>query len=272
MPALIFDCDGVLADTERYGHLPAFNATFADEGLDFAWTDSAYAEAVRIGGGKERMRSLLTDEFVGRHGLPTDPGEQDEMIRRWHRRKTDHYTAAVREGRMPARPGIVRIVTEAATAGWSLAVASTSAIESVRAVLEHAVGSDLAQRFGVYAGDMAPAKKPAPDIYQLALDDLAVPPWDAVVIEDSANGMRAALAAEIPCLVTVSAYTADEDFTGAALVTTCLGDEHEDCRVLANPHDLPVPGQPGRITLADLTAVIRGGQPGHAARDTSARK
>ena len=79
-------------------------------------------------------------------------------------------------GRLPARPGIARIVDEALEAGWTLAVASTSAEESVRAVLEHAVGAENAARFAVFAGDIVPAKKPDPAIYNLALERLGIAP------------------------------------------------------------------------------------------------
>ena len=63
--ALVLDCDGVLADTERYGHLVAFNETFAEFGLPVRWSVADYRDKLRIGGGKERMASLLTPEFVG---------------------------------------------------------------------------------------------------------------------------------------------------------------------------------------------------------------
>jgi HAD superfamily hydrolase (TIGR01509 family) len=220
--ALVFDCDGVLADTERDGHLPAFNATFAHVGLPVHWSEDDYATVLRIGGGKERIASLLTPEFVAEAGLPTDPAEQDALVRAWHREKTDRYTELIRSGAIPARPGIARITHEAHDAGWLLAVASTSAEESVRAVLEHAVGDEAAAWFRVFADDVVPHKKPAPDIYELAIRELGHP--DAVVVEDSSNGLRAALAAGLPTVVTVSSYTADEDFTGAALVVPSLAD------------------------------------------------
>ncbi len=202
MPALIFDCDGVLADTERDGHRPAFNETFAEVGLPVEWSEEEYGEKLKIGGGKERMASLLTDEFVRANGLPTDPDGQKEVLADWHRRKTARYKAMVLAGQLPARPGIARIVEEAAGAGWALAVASTSAEESVRAVLEHAVGTDNATRFAVFAGDIVPAKKPDPAIYTLALERLSLEPGDALVIEDSRNGLLAAVGAGLRCVVT----------------------------------------------------------------------
>ena len=253
MPALIFDCDGVLADTERDGHRPAFNETFAEAGLPVRWSEKEYGVKLRIGGGKERMASLLTDEFVRENGLPADAEGQKELLAGWHKRKTAIYKEMVRAGKLPGRPGIARIVDEALAAGWALAVASTSAEESVRAVLEHVVGTETATRFEVFAGDVVPAKKPDPAIYLLALERMGVAPGDAIVVEDSRNGLLAAVGAGLPCVVTVSGYTADEDMSEAVLVVSSLGDPGEPARVLAN-RSAARPGD--QVTLADLEACL----------------
>jgi HAD superfamily hydrolase (TIGR01509 family) len=251
VPALIFDCDGVLADTERDGHRPAFNETFAEVGLPVAWSESEYGEKLRIGGGKERMASLLTPEFVAANGLPSDPEGQKELLADWHRRKTARYKEMVRAGRLPARPGIARVVDEALAAGWELAVASTSAQESVVAVLEHAVGETNAARFSVFAGDVVPAKKPDPAIYLLALQRMGLQPGDAIVIEDSRNGLLAAVGAGLRCVVTLSSYTAEEDMSEAVLVVSSLGDPGTPAVVMANRGG----ADPGElVTLADLDA------------------
>jgi HAD superfamily hydrolase (TIGR01509 family) len=234
VPALIFDCDGVLADTERDGHRPAFNQAFADVGVPVCWSVEEYGDLLKIGGGKERMASLLTDEFVRSNGLPAHAEGQRELLADWHRRKTATYKAMVAAGRLPARPGIARIVHEARQAGWSLAVASTSAAESVLAVLAHAVGTDAAACFSVFAGDVVDAKKPDPSIYVLALERLGLAPADAIAIEDSRNGLLAAVGAGLRCVVTVSGYTADEDMSEAILVATSLGDPGKPARILAN--------------------------------------
>jgi HAD superfamily hydrolase (TIGR01509 family) len=251
MPALIFDCDGVLADTERDGHRIAFNETFTELGLPVQWSEEGYAEKLKIGGGKERMASLLTEEFVRANGLPADADGQRDLLADWHKRKTARYKEMVQAGRLPPRSGIARIVNDALEAGWTLAVASTSAEESVRAVLEHSVGSANAASFRVFAGDVVPAKKPDPAIYRLALEQLELRPKDALVIEDSRNGLLAAVGAGLRCLVTVSSYTTHEDMSEAVLVVTSLGDPGDPARVLANrgaaePGDL--------ITLNDLEA------------------
>jgi HAD superfamily hydrolase (TIGR01509 family) len=252
--ALIFDCDGVLADTERDGHLPAFNQTFAEFGLPVHWSEQDYAEKLRIGGGKERMASLLTPEFVAANGLPTDQTGQRDLLAQWHRRKTAIYTEMVSSGKLPGRPGIPRIVREAHDAGWLLAVASTSAEVSVRAVLEHVVGTERARWFTVFAGDVVPHKKPAPDIYQLAIQQLGVHAANTLVIEDSSNGLHAALGADTTCVVTVSSYTAEEDFRGAALVVSSLGDQDgEQTQVLVDHASLRPAGY---VSLTDLTHLL----------------
>ncbi len=254
MVALIFDCDGVLADTERDGHLPAFNQTFAEFGLPVRWSQQEYGHRLQIGGGKERMQSLLTPEFVRAAGLPSDAAAQAELVARWHRRKTEIFAAMVRSGAIAPRPGVGRIARAAAAAGWQLAVASTSAMDSVRAVLEVAVGTDLAARFSKFAGDVIPRKKPSPDIYLLALRELGTPAAETVVIEDSRNGLLAATGAKIGCIVTLSAYTQHEDMTGAVLIVSNLGDPGgQDVSVLTNQTGMPVHGY---VSLANIAACM----------------
>ncbi len=239
MTALVFDCDGVLADTERHGHLPAFNATFEQFGLPVKWSEDEYAEKLKIGGGKERMASVIDDPA---------------LVLALHKAKTAAFTRLVAEGRIPARPGIARIIHGALEAGWTVAVASTSAEDSVRAVLANAVGKAAADRIPVFAGDIVPAKKPDPAIYRLTADRLGLDPADTLVIEDSRNGLLAATAAGLACLVTVNGYTRGEDFREAVLVVSDLGDPgRAPVEVLANRGS----ARPGAyLTLDDLQACL----------------
>lgn len=267
MTALIFDCDGVLADTERYGHLPAFNATFAEYDLPVRWDEDEYAKRLKIGGGKERMASLFDDpEFVRGANIPAGDAERAELLATWHRSKTLWFRKLVADGKLPARPGISRIIRAALDAGWTVAVASTSARESVKAVLEHAVGPETADQIPLFVGDVVPAKKPDPAIYLLTMAELGLHPAETLVVEDSRNGLLAATRAGLSCLVTVNGYTRRENFDEAILVVSELGDpDRPPIEVLANRGS----AQPGAyLTLDDLTSCIPSvdqgaGQPPH---------
>jgi beta-phosphoglucomutase-like phosphatase (HAD superfamily) len=134
-----------------------------------------------------------------------------------------------------------------------LAVASTSAEESVRGVLEYVVGKDLYASFLVLAGDIVPKKKPAPDIYLLALEKLGIPADQSLIVEDSRNGLLAAVAAGIRCIVTLSSYTWDEEMDEALLVVSDLGEPGSPMKLVANRSK----AQPGEfITLRDLHACL----------------
>ncbi len=261
---LIFDCDGVLADTERDGHRLAFNQTFHEFGFPIEWSEAEYGVKLQIAGGKERMASDLTPEYLRGRGLPDDEESRTDLLARMHKRKTAIYTEMVAAGKLPTRPGIRRIITAAQDAGWALAVCSTSAEPSVRAILDQAIGPERAARFDlVLAGDVVPHKKPAPDIYLLAIERLGIGPEETLVIEDSRNGLLAAAGAGLRSVMTVNGYTEVEDNREAVLVVSSLGDpDGERTRVIVNRG----PAQPGDyITLADLercmSAPVGAGRP-----------
>ena len=254
--ALIFDCDGVLADTEKDGHLVAFNQMWREQGVNWQWTLPQYAIKLKIGGGKERIASLAKDaDFRAAYAVPATEDEWLNVVAGWHKRKSEIFKQLVKSGAMPARPGVRRLAQEAHDRGWTLAVCSTSAHESVQAVVDTVMGPGLASTFTVFAGDIVKAKKPAPDIYNHAADALHLSHRDCVVIEDSRNGLLAANAAGMTCVVTQNALTAGEDFSEAALVVDSLGDPGVPARVVANRSQARPAGM---VTVADLDAIVAG--------------
>jgi HAD superfamily hydrolase (TIGR01509 family) len=221
--ALIFDCDGVLVDTERDGHRVGFNRAFAQMGIDAEWDVALYGKLLLVAGGKERMRAYF-DEYGWPDGAEGAEA-RDELIVRLHKLKTEITAGLVSEGGLPLRPGVARIVDEAIAAGVRLGVCTTSNPKFIDAVLE-LFGPERKAKFDfVHAGDVVAKKKPAPDIYLLALETLGLPAHRCMVIEDSRNGLLAARGAGLPTLITTSTYTVDEDFTGAVKVVPELGDE-----------------------------------------------
>ena len=219
MQALIFDCDGVLVDTERDGHRVAFNRALAARGLDQEWSAERYGVLLETAGGKERLRRHF-DETA----WPVPEPERDGFIRDLHRLKTDIFVRLIESGDLPLRSGVARIIDEAIAAGLTMAVCSTADERAVKTIVDVLLGPERATHLPVFAGDMVGSKKPDPAIYDLAKDRLGLEPSQCLVIEDSQNGLKAALGAGMHCVITTSAYTENEDFTGAARVFPELGD------------------------------------------------
>jgi len=250
LAAFIFDVDGTLADTERDGHRAAFNQAFAEAGLDWHWDVELYGKLLAVTGGKERMR-----HYLGRCRPDwVRPADLDGLIARLHAAKTRHYTKLLAQGGIPLRPGVARLLDEARAAGIRLAIATTTTPENVTALIEHALTPEAVGWFEVIAaGDVVPAKKPAPDIYRYALAQMKLEPDVCLAFEDSENGIRSSRGAGLATVVTVNDYTRDHDFTGAALVLDQLGEPQQPFRVLMSQY--PVNGS-GIFDLALARALI----------------
>lgn len=228
--ALIFDVDGTLADTERDGHRVAFNRAFAEVGLNWDWSVLLYGDLLAIAGGKERI-GFYINEYRPDFEPPTD---LDKFIADLHAIKTRYYQQLVAEGAIPLRRGVKRLLKEAREQGMRLAIATTAALPNVTALLEHTLGSDSPSWFEVIAaGDIVPAKKPAPDVYHYVLEAMGLEARDCLVFEDSNHGFAASSQAGLKTVVTVNPYTRNQDFSGALLVLNHLGEPDQPFSVLA---------------------------------------
>ena len=220
MEALIFDCDGVIVDTEKDGHRIAFNKAFAAKGIDAEWGIEEYKELVHVAGGKERMRHYFNEK-----GWPGQFPDRDLLIIELHKLKTELFMGLIESGSLPLRPGVARLMDEAIAGGIKLAVCSTSNEKAVTTIIHVLLGEERKSRFdAILAGDVVSRKKPDPEIYLLCKERLGVDPSQCIVIEDNRNGLLAARAAGMHCVITTNGFTEKEDFTGADLIVDQLGD------------------------------------------------
>jgi HAD superfamily hydrolase (TIGR01509 family) len=228
--ALILDVDGTLADTEEV-HRVSFNMVFEARRLGWSWDRAEYRRLLDVTGGKERIAAYIST-------LPIGNAERQRLLSlvpELHAEKTRFYGEVVREGGVSLREGVERLLNEALDQGCRLALASTTTAANISALLSTTLGARGLDLFAVIAcGDQVRAKKPAPDIYKLALDTLGLPPEQALAVEDSANGLRAATSAGLWTLVTPTFWTQDSDFSAAGLVLPRLGSPER-----------PLAGEPG---------------------------
>lgn len=246
LKALLFDVDGTLADTERDGHRVAFNQAFADEGLDWEWSPELYGQLLAVTGGKERILHYLNTVNT----VFTRPDDLDGFIRGLHAAKTDHYTQLLAEGAIPLRSGVRRLIDEARNDGLRMAIVTTTTPANVEALLTHALAPDSMGWFEVIAaGDIVPAKKPAPDIYDFAMQEMALKPTDCIAFEDSRNGILSSQGAKLATIITVNGYTAEDDFSDAAIVLDQMGEPDAPFAVLQ--------GDAGDSTCLDMALVRR---------------
>jgi len=220
MEALLFDCDGVLVDTERDGHRVAFNMAFSEKGMDISWSIEEYKTLVKVAGGKERMV-----HYFHVNGWPEGEYDRDSLIRDLHAVKTTRFMELIESGKLPLRPGVARLMDEAIASGIKLAVCSTSNVKAVTRIVEVLLGQERKNHInGIFAGDMVSRKKPDPAIYNLCTEKLGLQPRSCCVVEDSRIGLLAAKDAGYQCIITTNEYTREEDFSEAEGVFTELGD------------------------------------------------
>ncbi len=218
LKAIIFDVDGTLAETEE-AHREAFNAEFAARDLPWHWDQDLYKELLAVTGGKERIRHYI-EKYA--------PARGEEMLAHIpdiHQAKSKRYVQMIAEGIVPLRPGVARLIEEAKKAGLKVGIATTTSTPNVDVLIRATLGRSAAEVFDAMAcGEEVSAKKPAPNLYELALAKLGVAHDEAVAIEDSRNGLLSALRAGVPVVATPSRYTADDDLSDALSVVSHLGE------------------------------------------------
>ncbi len=220
LEALIFDVDGTLANTERDGHLVAFNKAFKELELDWFWTNELYHKLLDVTGGQLRIKHYLK---TYRPDFECD--DVDALAKKVHALKTKIFVRLTSTGKIPLRTGVARLFSEARAAGLRLAIATTTTPANVDALITHTLGTDALNWFEVIgAGDVVPNLKPAGDIYHYVLKQMNLNADQAIAFEDSHNGIISSSDAKLKTLITVNEYTKTHRFDGAMAVLDHLGE------------------------------------------------
>jgi HAD superfamily hydrolase (TIGR01509 family) len=200
---LLWDIDGTVAETEHDGHRVAFNRAFGDAGLGWVWDEARYAQLLHVTGGRER---LLADMATRPDALP-DADVRERLARHLHAAKNRWYAQLVEDDQVQARPGVLALMHDAAANGVRQGIATTTSRANVEALMARLLGPTWAQSFSVVlCGEDTRRKKPDPEVYQLALARLGVPVDEALAIEDSTPGVRAARGAGLAVVLRPSRY------------------------------------------------------------------
>jgi len=198
---VIFDLDGLLADTEPL-HFRAYQMALREKNLTL--NEAEYAEHwVRSGNG--------IVEWLQEHGLKFDPQE----IRA---RKSQRYLELLSSSLRPME-GAVELLQEL-TGKKTLALASSSYRDAVDGVLQ---GLRLTHYFKAIVSGLDVAKvKPAPDIFLAAARQVGANASECLVLEDAEKGVIAAFHAGMRCIAVPNAYTRHHDFSKATRVCASL--------------------------------------------------
>jgi HAD superfamily hydrolase (TIGR01509 family) len=238
--ALLWDVDGTLAETERDGHLVAFNRAFEALGVPWRWGTARYGELLAVAGGYERLLHDMTQQPEA----PAQPEERAKLARRVHKLKNELYGRIVAAGELPLRAGVAALQADCRAAGVALGIATTTSTANVAALLGRHLGRAWRTQFAaVVCAEQAPRKKPDPQVYEHALAALGLPAKQAVAIEDSPAGVAAAQAAGVAVIVTHSHYFPRLQANGVLAAGPSLG---------SAAGWTPGAGHAGRIDLAQI--------------------
>jgi HAD superfamily hydrolase (TIGR01509 family) len=200
---IIFDFDGLLADSERY-HFLSYSEVFARHGHTIDEKEY-YKYWTSLGHGARGE--------IERHGLDLDPADIIE-------KKRPIFSRYCRDGSIRFYPEAREMVKLFADSGRKLAIASGSHRADIEAILEN---EGLRRLFPVIVGkDDVSRTKPDPEVFIKTIGLLELQAGDCLVLEDAEKGLQAAKAAGIPIIVVRSPETRAFDFPGADLVVDGL--------------------------------------------------
>ena len=228
LSAVLFDVDGTISETEDF-HRKSFNEAFKEFNLDWFWDEAIYKELINVGGGKERI------EYHINRAWPEmlDIKNLNKYIKSIHDTKNEIYGDLMKENKVIFRPGILRLIHDLKKNKVKVALVSSASEKNFISLFKDGLKTDHKRLFDFIAhGDLTKNKKPSPEIYEWTLEKLRLPSSGCIAIEDSPRGLDSALKANLKVVITPSKLSINEDFTGAKLVISDLGEENRPFNII----------------------------------------
>ena len=213
--ACIFDVDGTIAETEGI-HLQAFNEAFKEFKVAWNWSKPTYKALLEIAGSENRIRYFNSK---------TKSNFSNDLIRELVKQKTKIYQEKLLSKSFYVRPGVLELVDALKKSKIKIGVATSTSRDNAMKLFSLIWGNEAQNLFSVISTPKLNVhNKPAPDLYNIALQDLKVRPENVVAIEDSKIGLKSAKAASISTILAPSEFTRGDNFSDADLIVENLLD------------------------------------------------
>tara|TARA_Y100000589_G_C27177775_1_gene639480 strand:- start:2027 stop:2773 length:747 start_codon:yes stop_codon:yes gene_type:complete len=226
LKGVYWDLDGTIANTELEAHLPAFNKSFADLGLDWYWDELTYINLLKINGGKNRIKFYSDKKKLN---------ISNEFIYKIHQEKQKHYLSLVKSGVVKLKTGVNRLINELSCQNVRHFIVTSSSKIQVNLLVDILFGQNNPFEFFVASEDVE-LHKPNPLPYHKAISLSGIDKSNTIVFEDSIPGVLSSLSAKIPtiCVKSNIPTNFDKSIPIKCLIDT-IGDEGKYSNVLIGP-------------------------------------
>ena len=206
--AVLFGAIGTIAETSELQR-DAFNAAFAEAGLDWTWDREEYRDMLETPGGERRI-----EDYNRARGARIDASAI-------HARKSGLFQERLERG-IDARPGVVETIAALRAAGIKTAFCTTTEEANVAAIIRAVSGLEREHFDFIGHRGMVSKGKPDPEIYMLAIERLGVDPAEAVAVEDSPESADAAAGAGLRTIAFPGAMHVHRSFESAELAVDTM--------------------------------------------------
>ncbi len=190
LEGVYWDLDGTIANTELEAHLPAFNESFKDLGIEWFWDEKTYIDLLKINGGRNRISYY---DSINGNLL------KKQQVFEIHKRKQFHYLNFIEDGAVKLKTGVFRLITELMEKKIRQFIVTSSSRIQVNSLIKILFEDINPFEFFIASEDVN-LHKPDPLPYLKAISLSGINKKNSIVFEDSIPGVKSSLKAELPTI------------------------------------------------------------------------